>query len=118
MEAAAQGCRQGGGLTVGILPGPGAGDTPPNPFVDVPIFTGIGQARNLVVVLTAQAVIAIGGGWGTLSEIALARKHGRPVVLLGDWSLGLPDADTTDGVHVATSPRQAIVKALDLAREE
>jgi len=115
MEGAARGCRQGGGLTVGILAGVDNEATPPNPFIDIPIFTGIGQARNLAVVLTADAIIAIGGGWGTLSEIALARKHGRSVVVLGDWSIQLPDADATAGVYVASSPQEAIQEALDLA---
>ncbi len=117
MAAAARGARQAGGRTVGILPGTGPDDSPPNPSIEVPIFTGMGQARNLAVVLSADVVIAIGGGWGTLSEIGLARKHGRPVVLLGNWHLELPDkVDDRNLVH-AKSPEEAVEIALDLARD-
>ncbi len=87
MEAACRGAQEVGGRTVGILPGVDAADSPPNPYLDVRLFTGLGQARNLCVVLSCDAVIAVGGGWGTLSEIALARKHGVPVVLLNSWRL-------------------------------
>ena len=82
MEAAARGAKQAGGLTVGILPGNDRADA--NPYVDVPIATGMGEMRNAVIVRAAGAVIAIGGGWGTLSEIALARRIETPVVGLHD----------------------------------
>lgn len=82
MAAAARGCRDGGGTSVGLLPGrePGEG----NPWTDLPLATGMGEGRNVLVVRAAEAVIAVGGEWGTLSEIALARKIGRPVVILGE----------------------------------
>jgi uncharacterized protein (TIGR00725 family) len=82
MEAAAKGAKAHGGLTVGILPG----DDPraANAFIDVPLATGLGEMRNLLVVRAAHALIAIGGGVGTLSEIALAQRIGKPVVGLHD----------------------------------
>ena len=91
MEAACRGARSAGGTTVGILPGPTREDA--NPFVDVAIPTGMGEARNALVVRAADAVIAIGGGVGTLSEIGLALKMGRPVVGLGTWDLAPPAGD-------------------------
>lgn len=82
MEAAARGAKQAGGLTIGILPG---GDrTAANPSIDVAIPTGMGEMRNALLVRAAQGVIAIGGGWGTLSEIALACRIKTPVVGLHD----------------------------------
>jgi len=107
MEAACRGAREEGGTTVGVLPG--ADPAEANPYVDIPIATGMGQARNLVIVQSAGAVIAIGGEWGTLSEIALARKVGRPVVLLRPTlaaSLDLP---------VARDPQDAVEQAVRLA---
>jgi uncharacterized protein (TIGR00725 family) len=82
MEAASRGCWEAGGITVGILPG--TDSTAANPFVRVPVPTGLGEARNALVVRGGEAVVAVGGGWGTLSEIALARKMDLPVALLGD----------------------------------
>ncbi len=96
MEAACRGCVRGGGLTVGVLPG-----TDPavcNPWVTVPLATGMGEARNALVVRYGEAVIAVGGGWGTLSEIALARKMGRKVAVLAPPAveLALPRAESPD----------------------
>lgn len=81
MEAASRGAAQAGGLVVALLPGPDASAA--NPWVAVPLATGLGNARNAVLVQAASAVVAVAGGWGTLSEIALARKSGRPVVVVG-----------------------------------
>jgi len=81
MEAAARGAREAGGTTIGILPGESRTDA--NPWIEHAVATGIGHARNLAVAASAEAVIAVGGEWGTASEIALARKLGRPVVLVG-----------------------------------
>jgi hypothetical protein len=113
MAAAAAGADAEGGQTVGILPGACSAETLPNPHLQVEIYTGMGQARNQILVLSADAVIAIGGGWGTLSEIALALKQARPVVLLESWTLDRPDggdeplllrAKTAAGaVHLACS---------------
>jgi uncharacterized protein (TIGR00725 family) len=97
MEAAARGCDLGGGMTVGILPGPDAESA--NPHIRVPLPTGLGEARNVLVARTADVVIAIGGGWGTLSEVAMARKVGVPVVLLHPGltgQLGLTVAETAE----------------------
>lgn len=107
MGAASRGAQEAGGQTIGILPGTDRGATPPNAWVDTALFTGLGQARNLVLVLSADAVVAIGGSWGTLSEIALAAKHGRPVVLLDSWHLQPPNVSDA-GLPVATDPTEAV----------
>ncbi len=117
MAAAAEGARAAGGLTVGILPGASAGESPPNPHIQLPLYTGLGQARNLVIVLSAHAVIAVGGGWGTLSEIALALKHGVPVVRLESWRLeraGGPPAGPS--LMSAATPAEAVRLAVAAAR--
>ncbi|MGK7313592.1 MAG: TIGR00725 family protein [Candidatus Longimicrobiales bacterium M2_2A_002] len=80
MEAAARGCAGAGGLTIGILPGADADAA--NAHIRVPLPTGLGEARNTLVARTGDVLIAIGGSWGTLSEVALARKVGVPVVVL------------------------------------
>lgn len=85
MEAACKGAKRAGGLTIGILPGKTAREA--NPYVDIPIVTGLGEARNSIVVRTARAVIAVGGEYGTLSEIAFALKFGIPVIGLNTWQL-------------------------------
>jgi uncharacterized protein (TIGR00725 family) len=82
MEAAAKGAKANGGVTVGILPG--TEPTAANRYIDVPLATGLGEMRNFLIVRTAHALIAIGGGVGTLSEIALAQRVGKPVVGLHD----------------------------------
>lgn len=86
MEAVAKGVRAGGGLTIGILPGNDPADA--NRFIDVPLATGMGEMRNALIVRAAGAVIAIGGSYGTLSEIALALRIGTPVVGLRDRFAG------------------------------
>jgi uncharacterized protein (TIGR00725 family) len=102
MEAACRGAKEVGGLTVGILPGPDRSEA--NPFVDVVLPTGLGDARNALVVGAADVVIAIGGGYGTLSEIALALKAGKRVIGLGTWEI--------EGVVAAESPEAAVAAAL------
>jgi uncharacterized protein (TIGR00725 family) len=87
MEAAAQGAREAAGLTLGILPGTSARESPPNAHIDIALFSGLGEARNWLNVCASDGVIAIGGGFGTLSEIALALKAQKPVVLVGSWKL-------------------------------
>ncbi len=106
MEAACRGAAGAGGITVGLLPGadPGAA----NAWVTVPLATGIGELRNGLIVRAAQAVVAVPGGWGTLSEIALARKLGRPVVVVGEW----PEAHD---VERAVDGTAAAARALELA---
>jgi uncharacterized protein (TIGR00725 family) len=102
MEAACRGAKEVGGLTVGILAGPDRSEA--NPFVDVVLPTGLGEARNALVVAAADVVIAIGGGYGTLSEIALALKVGKRVIGLGTWEI--------EGVVAAESPEAAVAAAL------
>src|SRR6185436_17347007 len=109
MEAAAEGARAAGGLTVGVLPGASAADSPPNRFVDVALFTGLGEGRNWVNVCASDALIAIGGGFGTLSEIALALKARKPLVLLGSWRFEM------DGVSTAVARATDAAQAVDLA---
>jgi uncharacterized protein (TIGR00725 family) len=115
MEAACRGARSAGGTTVGILPG--TDRTQANPYVDVPIVTGLGEARNVLVVRSADAVIAVSGGYGTLSEIALALKMGRPVVGLETWDLRRPGPAGRDlDVVRADSPAAAVERAVALGR--
>ncbi len=105
MDAAARGCAATGGTSVGILPGDdrGAGSR----HLGIAISTGLGEARNAIVVRTVDAVIAIGGEFGTLSEIALALKMGKPVVGLGTWELLREDV-TGDPIIRASIPEEAI----------
>jgi uncharacterized protein (TIGR00725 family) len=112
MEAACRGARSAGGTTVGILPGTDRAQA--NPYVDIPIVTGLGEARNALVVRSADAVIAVRGGYGTLSEIALALKMGRPVVGIGTWGLHPPDG-MDPGLTTATTPAEAVQKAIALS---
>ena len=78
MTAAAQGAQQAGGLTIGILPGADATESPPNEFIEIPLFTGLREARNYLIACASDGLIAIGGGYGTLSEIALGLRLGKP----------------------------------------
>lgn len=114
MEAACRGARSAGGLTLGILPGKDRRAA--NPYVEVAVPTGLGEVRNALVVRAADAVVAVGGAYGTLSEIALALKAGTPVVGIGTWELtrgGTPDG----GILDASSAAEAARTALDLARK-
>ena len=86
MEAACRGAKEAGGTTLGILPGSDRRDA--NPYVDVAVVTGLAEGRNALVVRSADAVVAVGGAYGTLSEIALALRAGMPVIGLGTWELG------------------------------
>lgn len=113
MEAACRGAKAEGGITVGILPGPDRREA--NAYVDIPIATGLGEARNAIIVRTADAVIAVAGGFGTLSEIGLALKMGRPVVGLGTWELCQQGQELGDVVR-ADTPDQAVEQAMAQAR--
>ncbi len=112
MEAACRGAKSAGGVTVGILPGTARRDA--NPHVDIPIVTGMGEARNVLVVRSAQAVIAISGEYGTLSEIAHALKLGIPVVGLRTWQLA-KDSLQREEIIRAQTPQEAVERALALA---
>lgn len=113
MEAACRGAKSAGGLTIGVLPGRSYCDA--NPYVDIPIVTGMGEARNVVVVSSARSVIAVSGGFGTLSEIAHALKLGIPVVGLGTWQLTKNGWDEPRGITTATGPADAVQQALAFA---
>ena len=122
MAAACRGAKEAGGVTIGIIPG--YEERAANPWVDYVICTGLGQARNALVAATGQALIAVGGGWGTLSEIALAARLGRPVVLLGGWSVTLTGDDAAalmgelgGSVVVAETPEAAVDAALSAVQE-
>ncbi len=104
MEAACRGAKEEGGLTVGILPGRDAQKA--NPHVDVPIATDLGYARNVIVVLSSQALIAVTGRYGTLSEIAHALNFGIPVIGLFTWDLNSIDREKR--IIAAADPKQAV----------
>ncbi len=99
MEAAARGAHEAGGQTLGILPGPDRRDA--NPYLDMAVVTNMGHSRNAIIAHTADALIAIDGEYGTLSEVALGLKLGKPVV-------GLKTAWTVPGVTMAQNPREAV----------
>jgi uncharacterized protein (TIGR00725 family) len=113
MEAVCRGAKSKGGLTVGILPGEDLSMA--NPWVDIPVVTGIGEARNVAVVKSAQAAIAIGGGYGTLSEIAYALKNNIPVIGLNTWSMSR-NGRKDDSIIGVQSAAEAVGKAISLAK--
>ena len=113
MEAVCRGAKSKSGLTVGILPGKNANMA--NPWVDIRVVTGIGEARNVAVVKSAQAVIAIGGGYGTLSEIAYALKSSIPVIGLNTWSLSR-NGQAEDSIIRVQSATEAVDKAISLVK--
>jgi uncharacterized protein (TIGR00725 family) len=115
MSAACRGAAAAGGLTVGILPGDDRRSA--NPWVAVPVATGMGELRNGLVVRASDVLVAVGGGYGTLSELALALKLGRPVVGLGTWGLVRPGGTTEGAVTAATDPASAVELALRMARD-
>ena len=104
MEAASRGAREAGGLVVGILPGLDRSDA--NAHLDVALPTGLGEMRDALVARAAQAVVAVGGAWGTLAEIAFARGAGTPVFGVGSWELG------EDGVIAVASGAEAAERAV------
>jgi hypothetical protein len=108
MAAAHRGAKEAGGTTLAILPGEDHRDA--NRWAEHVVVTGIGHARNLAVAATGEAVIAVGGGWGTLAEIAFARRLGRPVV-------ALEAAPSVEGIDVVRSPRDAVERALTLLED-
>jgi uncharacterized protein (TIGR00725 family) len=106
MESAAAGARKEGGHTIGILPG--SDPRAANAHIEFAIATGIGEARNAVIVATADVIIALAGEGGTLAEIGFAKKFGKPIVALDAWR-------EIDGLHRAATPVEAVVSALKLA---
>jgi uncharacterized protein (TIGR00725 family) len=113
MAAACRGAKSVGALTIGILPGDDR--TAANPWIDVAIPTGLGEARNALVVRTADAIIAVGGEYGTLSEIALALRAGKPVVGLGTWGLIRPSGTPCTDIIAAPDSAAAADLAMTLA---
>lgn len=113
MQAACRGAQSEGGLTVGILPGNRREDA--NPYVSIPVVTGMGYSRNSIVARSGQAVIAVGGSYGTLSEIAYALQDGIPVIGLGTWSLQRCDG-MSDSIIVADSAVDAVQKAIAMSK--
>ena len=114
MEAVCRGAKEEGGITIGILPG-----TDPkaaNASVDIPICTGMGYARNVIVVYTGQAAIAVDGAYGTLSEIGHALASDIPVIGLDTWSLSR-NGDVDSRIIIAKDPVDAVEKALEAARK-
>jgi uncharacterized protein (TIGR00725 family) len=107
MEAAAKGASSAGGLTVGILPGPSINSA--NSFIKIPVATDMGQARNVIIAHTADALVAVAGGAGTLSEIGHALKIGKPVV-------GLQTIANLEGVQYVDTAREAVARAFELIR--
>ncbi len=98
MEAVSRGCRENGGTVIGILPGTDVSDA--NPYVDIPLASGIGLARNEILACACDAAVAVGGKYGTLSEIGHALQYGKPVIVLGSWKI--------DGTLPAESAEEAV----------
>ena len=114
MEAACKGAKSEGGVTIGILPGDSRQAA--NVHVQIPIVTGIGYARNIIVVKSAQAVIAIGGSYGTLSEISHALQSSIPIIGLNTWSISRNNRPDNSIIPVR-NPSEAVKKALELAQD-
>jgi uncharacterized protein (TIGR00725 family) len=104
MEAASRGAKAAGGTTVGILPQ--ADRSAANPFIDIPLATGFGEGRNVFIVRSADLLIAVGGEYGTLSEIAFALKSGKPVIGIASWDI--------PGVTKAATPLEAVMVAAEM----
>ncbi|TMB68092.1 MAG: TIGR00725 family protein [Chloroflexi bacterium] len=105
MEHAARGARSAGGLTIGLLPGEDPSEA--NEYIDVAIASGLGHARNAILARTADGVVALGGGLGTLSEIALALRNGRPTVGIQTWRFDR-DRRTEPDLPTAANPHDAL----------
>ncbi len=108
MEAASRGVYEEGGIAVGILPSDRKEDA--NPYIKIPVATGLGIGRNVIIARTADALIAVGGGYGTLSEIAFALQLGKPVIGIRTWDI--------QGVHLSKSAKDSVEKAIELTGPE
>lgn len=115
MEAVCKGAKSAGGRTIGILPGEDRNAA--NPYVDTPVVTGLGYARNILVALTGQVAIAVDGEYGTLSEIAHALGYNKPVIGLKTWLLTRPDGELERKLIVAEDPVDAVEKAIAAASQ-
>jgi uncharacterized protein (TIGR00725 family) len=105
MEAAAKGASMAGGITIGILPGPSCNSA--NPYIRIPVATDMGQARNVIIAHTADGLVAVSGGAGTLSEIGHGLKIGKPIV-------GLKTIPNLRGVHYADTAQEAVTRIFEL----
>ncbi len=103
MESAAKGAKEAGGITVGIIPSDKKDQA--NPYIDIPVATGFGEGRNVIIIRTADAIITVSGGYGTLSEIAFGLKAGKPVIGIESWDI--------EGVVRADSAEDAVKKAFN-----
>ena len=117
MTAASKGAKDEGGITVGILPGTRK-TTPANRYVDIAIYTGMSEARNAINTKSCNAAIAIGGEYGTLSEIGLALKGKCPIILLNSWTILPHDNRGQPEWYVASTPEEAVSRAVGAAEEE
>jgi uncharacterized protein (TIGR00725 family) len=113
MEAASKGASEAGGLVIGLLRGTDGGEG--NRHLSVALATGMGKGRNTVIAIACDAMLAVDGGYGTLSEVAQALNHGRPVVALGSWDLPSAGAVSPELFHTTSTPEQAVAMALRLA---
>lgn len=109
MEGAAKGAKEAKGITIGILPGASKGEA--NPYIDIPIITGIGEGRNLMVIRSSDAIIALPGKYGTLSELSFAVKLDKPVVGISTW-------DISERITKSNDPAEAVKLALEQISEE
>lgn len=114
MEASAKGAKSRGGTTVGILPG--FSKTEANPYIDICVITGMDQARNIIIVRSSDALICIGGGYGTLSEIAYALKLNVPVIGINTWELKKNGKESRE-IHYVKTPAEAVELALKLTKK-
>ena len=115
MEDACRGARAEGGLTIGAIPGDDRKSA--NPYVQIPIVTGIGYARNVIIVKSAQAIIAVGGGYGTLTEIGYALDSKKPVIGLGTWKISRNN-QIDKSIIRARNAKEAVNKALKLIKRK
>ena len=116
MTAASKGAKEAEGTTIGILPGTRK-TSPANNFVDIAIYTGMGEARNAVNVKSCDAAIAIGGEYGTLSEIGLALKGNCPIILLNSWNITPYGEAKQPEWHIASTPEEAVAMAVGAVAE-
>lgn len=113
MEAACRGAKDAGGTTIGFLPGEERGTE--NDHVDIALPTGMGEMRNMLIVHASDVVIAVGGEFGTLSELAFALRIGKPVIGIGTWELS-KGGEVSDAIRVVEDPAEAVRLAVELAR--
>ncbi len=117
MRAVSEGAKSAGGMVIGIMPGSNAWESQPNEFVDIPIFTGMSDGRNAINVKSSDIVIAIYGGFGTLSEIGLALKNGKTVIALNSWDI-FRNGEKPANYRQVSTPKEAVELAFGLLQEK